>query len=94
MTRPYTEKVLEQEGTGRHYVIREFSEDVDGEELVWHRDRQNRKVHILVSNGWKLQMEDRLPIPLETGKEYYIGKNTYHRVIKGEGNLVVRIENI
>jgi hypothetical protein len=94
MNKPYTETIELQHGTDRQYLIREFTDEVDIEELVWHRDRQHRKVHVLSSKGWKLQMEDRLPIPLETGKEYFIGQNTYHRVIKGEGNLTVRIENI
>jgi hypothetical protein len=94
MTKPYTERIELQHGTDRQYLIREFTDEVDVEELVWHRDRQHRKVHVLSSEGWKLQMEDRLPIPLEAGKEYFIGQNTYHRVIKGEGNLIVRIENI
>ena len=94
MTKPYTEKVELQHGTDRKYLIREFTDEVDVEELVWHRDRHHRKVHVLLSEGWKLQMEDRLPVPLESGKEYFIGQDTYHRVLKGEGNLVVRIENI
>ena len=90
MTNPYKEEILVQEGTGCKFNVRTFSENVEEEELIWHKDRQNRTIHILRGSKWKLQLEDKLPIDLQVGKEYYIPKLTYHRVIKGEGDLVVR----
>jgi hypothetical protein len=73
-------------------LIREFSQDVDTTELIWHRDREDRTVRVLESNGWKLQLDNQLPVLLEGKKEYKIPKYMYHRVIKGEGKLVVEIE--
>ena len=73
-------------------LVREFSSDTDSEELVWHRDRSDRKVLIRRGSGWMLQLENQLPFLLEKGKTYYIPKNTYHRVIKGSSSLVVEIE--
>ena len=73
-------------------LVREFSSDTDSEELVWHRDRSDRKVLIRSGSGWMLQFENQLPFLLEKGKTYYIPKNTYHRVIKGSSSLVVEIE--
>ena len=90
MTKPYTETEHTKHGTFIRYVVRTFSEDVNEEELIWHRDRQNRTLHILSGSEWKIQLEDNLPLDLEIGKEYYIPKETYHRVIKGIGDLVVR----
>ena len=90
MTSPYTEEIYERHGTHSKYTIRTFAEDVDSDELIWHRDRQNRRIHILSGNNWYLQLDDQLPKVLEVGKEYYIPKETYHLVIKGEGNLVIR----
>lgn len=90
-TKPYTEKIEEQHGTGVPYVIREFSDSVLEEELVWHRDRESRHVSVLGGTGWSLQHDDELPIQLNQGEEYYIPRMTYHRLIKGQGNLVVRI---
>lgn len=72
-------------------LIREFKEDTDSEELVWHRDRENRDVKVLKSNGWKIQLDNQLPIYLEEGKTYFIEKFLFHRVIKGKGELVVEI---
>lgn len=89
-TKPYTEKEYTKHGTFDRYIVRTFSEDVNADDLIWHRDRQNRTIHILRGSGWKLQLDDNLPLDLEVGKEYYIPKLTYHRVIKGEGDLVVR----
>jgi len=73
-------------------LIREFSQDVDKMELIWHRDREDRTITILESKGWKLQMDNTLPVVLEEGKSYNIPKNTYHRVIKGEGKLILELE--
>ena len=90
MTNPYREEILVQEGTGCKFNVRTFSENVKEEELIWHKDRQNRTIQILRGSNWKLQLEDKLPLDLQVGKEYYIPKLTYHRVIKGEGDLVIR----
>jgi hypothetical protein len=90
-TKPYTERIEEQHGTGVPYVIREFTESVENEELVWHRDKESRVVNVLSGTGWQLQHDDELPIQLNQGEEYYIPKMTYHRLLKGQGNLVVRI---
>lgn len=75
-------------------LLREFSQDVDTSELVWHRDRHDRLVTVVESAGWKLQMDGRLPEVLEAGTSYYIPKETYHRVIKGRGRLVVEIKEM
>ena len=92
MTKPYTERIQVQHGTDREFIIREFSHETDSSELVWHRDMKTRTVHVLSGKGWKLQKDDELPIELEVGKDYYILKMQYHRILKGENPLVVRIE--
>lgn len=92
--KPYKETKQVQHGTNKEYLIRTFEENVKDEELVWHRDTKNRKVHILSGENWKLQMDDELPKELRVGHDYWILKETYHRLIKGNNNLVVRIENI
>ena len=78
MTKPYKEEVLEQHGTGKMFKVRTFEHTVDDSELVWHRDKQHRTVHVLSGNGWKLQKDDSLPEDLTVGRDYYILKNSYH----------------
>jgi len=72
--------------------IRTFDESIDEIELKWHRDKETRKVRILESNNWKFQMDNQLPLTLKKGDIIHIPKETYHRVIKGEGNLVIEVE--
>lgn len=71
--------------------IRIFESNVDLGELHWHRDRENREVEILEGNGWELQLDDELPVIMEVGKKYRIPEGVYHRTIKGDGNLKIKI---
>jgi hypothetical protein len=72
--------------------IRTFEENVDDEELKWHRDRKDRIVEILESNEWYLQMDNELPTKLIVGEKHFIPEGVYHRVIKGKGKLIVSIK--
>ena len=85
MVKPYTQTY------DNGFIIREFVDDVDDEELVWHRDKQTREVTVLEGTGWSLQLDNQLPKQLERGKLYTIPKMEYHRLIKGTGKLVVKI---
>lgn len=73
-------------------VRRTFSVDVDPSELVWHMDREDRVVKVLEGASWCLQMDNELPTKLIEGKEYFIPKMSYHRIIKGTSNLVLEIQ--
>lgn len=73
-------------------VRRTFTMDVDPSELVWHMDREDRVVKVLEGASWYLQLDNELPKRLIEGKEYYIPKMTYHRVIKGTTDLIVEIQ--
>jgi hypothetical protein len=82
--RPYTEE--KKDGC----IIREFSQDTPSFELVWHRDKEDRIVQALHNTDWKFQLDNDIPRRL-TEKELFIPKETYHRLIKGTGDLVVKI---
>ncbi len=94
MTRPYTEELLEKHGTSEKYRVRTFDQDLEDRELIWHRDEDTRRVTVLGGVDWKLQLDNELPMTLIVGHRYAIPKLKYHRVIKGEGNLIIKIENI
>lgn len=83
MNQPYNEK---REG---NTVIRTFSETVDNNELVWHRDEKNREVTITENSNWMFQFDNELPQVLKG--VIFIPKNTYHRLIKGTGELTLSI---
>ena len=75
----------------RNGKIRVFREDVKEEDLIWHRDTKDRRLVVLEGYGWQLQIDNEVPMDLLEGHSYSIDKMEYHRVIKGEGDLVVRI---
>lgn len=76
----------------RDYVVRTFSEGVDNTELVWHRDKEDRIVKSVGNTDWMVQLDNELPKPLT--ETIFIPKNTYHRVIKGSGDLTVKIKKL
>ena len=73
-------------------IRRTFSPDVDSDELKWHQDLNDRKVTVIEDGGWSFQMEDDLPNKLSVAEQIYIPTFVWHRVIKGEGTLIVEIQ--
>jgi hypothetical protein len=73
------------------YTIRTFSSDCHPISLKWHFDDEDRIVIPLHDSDWKFQFNDELPIDLTKDNGIFIGKGQYHRVIKGSGNLSVKI---
>ena len=84
MDLPYTEKSV-----GNNQYIREFSTDVDTHELEWHIDKEDRTIEVIENIDWQFQLDNNLPQLLK--ETIFIPKETYHRVIKGTGNLKVKI---
>jgi hypothetical protein len=71
------------------YIIREFNENIDPIELMWHRDNESRTLEIIGETDWKIQLDNKLPILLEN--HIFIPKHEYHRVIKGTKTLKLKI---
>ena len=86
MEKPYTDNILTD-----IEKIRTFTEDVDLGELMWHRDREDRLVEVLEGENWQVQLDNELPVELKKGSKIYIPEGVYHRVIKGSGDLKVKI---
>ena len=82
--KPYTDIEVTDE-----YIIREFDENIDPIELMWHRDDESRTLEIIGETDWKLQLDNKLPILLEN--HIFIPKHEYHRVIKGTKTLKLKI---
>lgn len=71
---------------------REFSPDVEDSELKWHQDLKDRKITVIEDGGWFFQMDDDLPHKLKVAEQIFIPKFVWHRVIKGNGKLIVEIQ--
>ena len=69
--------------------LREFAEEVSELELKWHRDQENRTVSAVEQTDWQLQLENELPRSLNSPIKIKAG--AWHRIIKGTGNLIVKI---
>ena len=87
MTLPYTETQ-----TGDSNTVRLFSEDIDPIELMWHRDNEDRLVESIGLTDWLIQLEDELPREI-VGK-INIPRHEWHRLIKGTGDLTVKITKV
>ena len=87
MTAPYTDNDKESDT-----FIRKFECDVDDGELVWHQDARTRRVTVLEGIGWKLQLDNQLPVELLPDCSYIIPKELHHRLLKGSGELIIEIK--
>lgn len=82
--RPYTQEIKDG------YILREFLESTPSFEFVWHRDKKDRVIQATHDNNWLFQLDNEIPQRIEK-KKLFIPKETYHRLIKGNGNLVLKI---
>lgn len=76
--------------------IRTFKASTHNEELVWHRDAEDRSVRVLKGEGWYFQRDNELPILMTTNEVYLIKKCTWHRVIRKKecSELVVEVTKL
>lgn len=74
------------------FHIRTFSSDLSEMELKWHFDEQDRTVICEYDTDWMFQMDDELPITIKKNTPIFIPEGTYHRIIKGTGDLVVKVK--
>ena len=87
MSLPFQETKLED-----NTFIREFSNDKDSGEFMWHRDREDRIIESIETTDWKIQIDNELPKVIEG--EVFIPMGVYHRLIKGTGNLKIKLQKI
>ena len=87
MKQPYIEKLINE-----NIRLRKFSSNTPEDQLVWHRDRQDRVVEVLGGKGWMFQRDNSVPVQISEGTIIEIGANEWHRIIKGESTLVLLIE--
>ena len=82
--KPYKETKIKE-----NTYIREFKQNTNSNELVWHRDKEDRIIETINETDWMIQMDNELPKKIE-GK-IFIPKETFHRVIKGSNDLKIKL---
>jgi len=87
MVKPYEEITLSD-----NEFIRTFSGSLDNEELKWHWDEEDRIIESLHETDWMFQFDNELPIKIEGKIE--IKKGVWHRLIKGNSDVRIKIKKI
>ena len=86
--------IYSQEFISENTVLRTFKEDISKDELVWHYDQKDRYMTVILGSNWMFQFDNEFPFKLNEGDKIFIPKNTYHRIIKGNSNLKIKIEEL
>jgi hypothetical protein len=72
--------------------IREFKQDTDSGDFMWHRDHENRIIESIGETDWMIQIDNELPKPISG--VVFIPMGIYHRVIKGTGDLKIKLKKL
>lgn len=86
MVKPYIDEYLND-----NEWIRTFDVNVDSDELVWHRDRNDREIEVLEGVGWRFQRDNEIPFIINTNSKFKINAMVYHRLILGDTPLKIKI---
>ena len=81
---PYTEEKINS-----NTYLRTFSENTSETDFIWHLDREDRVIEATHITDWYFQFDNELPISLNN--TISIPKNTFHRIIKGDGDCELRM---
>lgn len=84
---PYKENKISE-----NTFVREFKEETDSSEYIWHKDKEDRIIEPIHKTDWLLQIDNELPRLIEG--RIFIPKETFHRVIKGTGDLKIKLTKI
>jgi len=84
MSLPFRETKLDN-----NVFIREFSNDTDSGEFMWHRDREDRIIESIGETDWLIQIDNELP--KEINEKVFIPMGVYHRLIKGTNDLKIKL---
>ena len=87
MTLPFIEEKI-----GENLFIRTFKQETDSGEFMWHRDYEDRIIESIEETDWGFQLDNQLPIKI-SGK-IYIPRGIYHRLIKGTGDLKIKLQKL
>ena len=86
MSLPFLEQQVD-----KNAYLRKFLNETNDEEYVWHRDQEDRIIEVIYSDGWQFQQENKLPVIMKEGMKIHIPKLSWHRVIKGNDDLILKI---
>lgn len=83
---------FKEEKISENTFIRTFKKDTDSGELTWHRDREDRIIEPIGKTNWMFQLDNQLPKIIS--EKIYIPKGVFHRLIKGNGDLKLKLTKL
>lgn len=69
--------------------IRTFLSSTPENDLKWHWDEEDREIEAVENIDWMFQFDNQIPV--EINKKIFIPRGIIHRVIKGSGELKLKI---
>ena len=86
MSLPFKEEII-----SNNTFIREFKQDTDSGDFMWHRDHENRIIESIGETDWMIQIDNELPKVID---KVLIPMGVYHRVIKGTNDLKIKLKKL
>ena len=88
---PFDESIIKE--TEKYIVVqRSFDNKLGNEELVWHRDKEDREIYLIEGEGWYIQFDNELPNLMQKNVSYKIPSETWHRIINtNETKLLINV---
>lgn len=87
VVKPYQDQFKNSNTRIRTFELNTLTDD----DLVWHQDHKDRTVKIISGTGWKFQYDNQLPFELYENDVLHIQAEQFHRIIKGNTDLIVEI---
>ena len=87
---PGTGKIYKEREISNNIFVREFPSFTNPNQLKWHMDDEDRIITCQIPTNWQIQLENQLPVSLN--KPIFIERHQWHRLIKGDGLLVLKIK--
>jgi len=87
---PGTGKIYKEREISNNIFVREFPSFTNPNQLKWHMDDEDRIITCQIPTNWQIQLENQLPVPLNM--PIFIERHQWHRLIKGEGPLILKIK--
>jgi hypothetical protein len=69
-----------------------FKSNLEDSDLLWHWDEEDRIVTPLHETDWQFQFDNELPIGVKG--DINIPKGVWHRLIKGSGDLRIKVKKL
>ena len=76
----------------RDGFVQVYSEDQNDSELGWYKNTLRSVFKVKSGKKWRLHIMDRPIQEMKVGEYYHIPRNTYYRLIKGKGNLTLKVK--